>query len=114
MNKEMHMMGVGKFIVRDKPITKVGFDTGILVALIDNGKEYNLTKPRFFIKKGICYAYQLVVNQTIGILYSKRGYKKEEAIKETIDFLREHNITLIKEENMNIEKRDAIFEDLKR
>ena len=44
---------------------KVGFDSGVLVALIDNDQEYNLKRPEFFMKKGICYIYQLVVNQTI-------------------------------------------------
>ena len=96
-----------------KPITKVGFDSGVLVALIDNDKEYNLKRPEFFIRKGICFVYQLVVNQTIGVLFYKRNYPKEKAIDETLKYLQENNIFIIKEEEINIEKRNSIFESLK-
>jgi len=111
--RDENIIGFEKFVMRNKPITKVGFDTGVLVALIDNDKEYNLTKPRFFIKKGICYAYQLAVNQVIGVLM-ERGYKREDAIRETINFLKENNITIIKEKEIDIGKRNALFDNLKR
>lgn len=114
MKKKNTITGFGEIRIRNgKPITKVGFDTGVLVALIDNDKEYNLKRPEFFIRKGICFVYQLVVNQTIGVLIYKRNYSKEKAISETFEFLQDKNIFIIKEEDINIEKRNSILENLK-
>ena len=87
MQKKKKMFGFGKVIINNKPITRIGLDSGVLVALIDNNQEYNLKRPEFFIKKGICYIYQLVVNQAIGVLIYKRKYPKEKAIQETLNFL---------------------------
>lgn len=115
MEKEREMeidVGIKKFIVRDRIIRKVGLDTGVLVALADNDLLC-LSKPRIFIKKGMCFVYQLVVNETINILI-KRGYAGEEAISKTLDYLKENNITIIKEDYIDQKKRNFVYNDLKR
>jgi predicted nucleic-acid-binding protein len=110
-----NIVGIEKFIVKNgKPITKIGFDTGVLVALIDNDKEYNLKKPEFFIKKGICFVYQSVINETIGVLIHKRNYSKQDAINKSIEYIRNNNITLVKEQDIDLTKRKNIFEELKK
>ena len=113
MQKKKKMFGFGKVIINNKPITRIGLDSGVLVALIDNNQEYNLKRPEFFIKKGICYIYQLVVNQAIGVLIYKRKYPKEKAIQETLKFLDENNILLLREEKIDTDKRNKILNDLK-
>lgn len=60
------------------------------------------------MRKGICYAYQLVVNQTIGVLLNERGYDKKRAIRETLEFLEKNKITIIKEENIYT-KKERLF-----
>jgi len=114
MKNKNKVMGFGKVIIRNRPITKVGFDTGVLVALIDNDKEYNLERPAFFIRKGICHAHQLVTNQIIGVLIYERNYSKKEAIQKTLRYLKENNITIVKEKDINKERREGIFKDLKK
>ena len=113
MKSEKNIVGLGKFIVRNKPINKVGLDTSVLIALIDNDLLV-LNKPKMYIKSGICFAYQTVINQTIGILVNKRGYTKEEAISKILNYLRENNIKVIRKSDINKEKRDFIYEDLKK
>jgi hypothetical protein len=106
------IIGKGRFIVRDRIINKIGFDSGVLVAIIDNTKEWNLRQALFLINNGLCFAYQLVVNQVIGVLHRKRGYLLEEARSKTLTFLQKNNITILKEEKLNSNLRDAIFQDL--
>ena len=99
---------------RNRPVNKVGLDTGILVALITQDIKYDLKKPRIFIRRGISYAYQLVVNQTIGVLIYKKGFKEKESVSMVLSYLKNNNIDIIREKELNIPQRDAILNDLKR
>lgn len=106
--------GEGRLIVGNRIINKIGFDTGVLVAIIDNDLEWQLNHALFLINNGHCFVYKLVVNQIIGVLITKRNYDKNKAIERTLSFLRKNKIMIIKEgEDFNVNLRDAIFEDLK-
>ncbi|MCL5730341.1 MAG: hypothetical protein M1165_02130 [Candidatus Pacearchaeota archaeon] len=112
--KKTKVVGAVKVVVRNgKPISKIGFDTGVLVALIDND-NIPLSQIKLFIKKGLCYVCQIVVNQVIGVLHYKRKYSVYEAKSKTLGYLEENNITLIKESDIDTDKRDSIFNDLKK
>ncbi|MAG02830.1 hypothetical protein CMI42_05825 [Candidatus Pacearchaeota archaeon] len=99
--------------LKNKKIAKIGLDTDVLVALIEKDKEINLSKPKHFINKGVCYAYQLIVNQAIGVLIHKRGYEKKFAISKTLNYLNVNKITIFKEHEISKEKRDNIINDLR-
>jgi|SRR3989344_88012 len=109
-------MNITSFIIssqaiRDRIIKKAGLDTGVLVAFIDNNMLL-LSKPQIYIKKGMCYTYKLVVDQTIGVLISKRHYSREDAISQTLSFLRDNNIEIIRDEAIDTAKRDELYNDL--
>src|SRR4030042_3953286 len=113
MTKRGKIIGAGKFVVRNKSVNKVGLDSGVLIALIDN-ELLCLNKPKMFVKAGVCFACQLVVNQTIGVLINKRNYTREEAISQTLNYLKENNIKIIREEDIEKEKKELIYNDLKK
>lgn len=112
MKKKNKIFGFGRVKIGGKPITKVGLDSGVLVALVENDREYNLKKPIIFIQNDLCYAYQLVLNQSIGVLINKRGYSEKDAKNKILNYVRKHNISIIKEKNINLQKRDMIYHDL--
>lgn len=103
---------IGSMVIRDRVIKKAGLDAGVLVAFIDNDMLL-LSKPQICIKKGMCYACQLVVNQAIGVLIHKRRYSKENAIYQTLKFLKENNIEIIREQDLDLRRREEVFNELK-
>lgn len=96
-----------KEIIRNKMINKVGLDSDILFALIDDETNFSMFKPKIFNRNNFVHISYLIFAQVFGILKYQKGYNQEEIKNKIFKYLRENNIKLIKKSDIE-HKREEI------
>lgn len=78
---------------------KIGLDTPIIVYLIAYPKIYNEMWKKVFEREGIFYVHEISLKEDIEIkkiLVEEYGHDKSKVDKEANDFLKKHNIQIVK------------------
>ena len=88
MKKETHIVGFGKFVVRNKLLRKVGIDTNLVLPWIQNEDYSGKYKPN-------------------------ENKNPQEIRKRIFRFLRENKIILLKKKAINLNKLEEVCNKLK-
>lgn len=109
---ETAIFGVGKIVYRNKITNKVGIDTDLLVALIDDNR-FSFFTPRLYNRSNYVFICQKVFAQALGVLIHKRGYSYEEAKNKLINYLNINKIKIIKNKEIGFDKKTTLVNELK-
>lgn len=109
---ETEISGISKIISRNKIINKVGLDSDLLVAFIDNGK-FSFFKPKVYNRKNYVHICQKVFAQTLGVLIHKRDYSYEVAFNKLVNYLNLNRIKIIKNKEIGLESINKLIGELK-
>jgi len=73
MRDKIKIGAIGKIIHTNKIIKRVGLDTDVMIALIDDIKEFSLFRSRIFNNKNILYINYKVFSELVGhFIYSRK------------------------------------------
>lgn len=108
------MSPIGKIVHSNRFIRKVGLDSDVIIALVDDIDEFSQFRPRIFNKKNILHINHVVFSELLGHLIYKRKMQRKEAINKIFSYLRRNHITLIKKKEINLNEVEEIFEKLKK
>lgn len=110
--KKYKVSAVGKLIHRKRFIDKVGLDSDITIALIDDIEQYSLFKPKVFNKKIVHVNYKILA-ELIGYFTYKKGFSREQAKDKVFSYFRENKIIFLSRKNTNLNEVDRLFNLLK-
>ncbi len=111
--EEAKVAAAGRIIHRDRLLKKVGIDTDVMIALIDDIEQFSMFKPKIFSRNNFLYINYVVFSELIGY-FIHQGYSKEKALQKIFSYLRKNNINILNKKTTNIQKVNQIFEDLKK
>lgn len=112
MKSKIKVISFGRLFAGNKIRRKVGLDTDICFAWMENEEETFNYKPEIAKKMNMLYINYKVFGELMGLLSSKYPFEKER--KEVIfSFLRRNNIEIIKYNNLNQLEVKRIFDRLK-
>jgi hypothetical protein len=103
-----------RFIHTNRIIRKVGLDTDVMIALIDNIPEFSMFKPRIFNSKNILYINYKVFSEIFGHLIHNKNLSKEMALNKIFSFLKSNRIVLLKKSGTSINEVSEIISSLKK
>lgn len=109
---EVESYKIKKLVIRNKMTNKVGIDTDLLVAFIDNNR-FSFFKPRVYNRNNYVFICQKVFAQALGVLIHKRGYVYEEAKNKLINYLNMNKIKIIKNKEIGFDKIAHLINELK-
>jgi predicted nucleic-acid-binding protein len=112
MEKETHVMGFGRFIVRNKPVRKVGIDTNLILPWIQNEDYSGRYKPNFCNKENKLFINYKIFGELMGLLINENK-NPQEIRKRIFRFLRENKIVLLKKKAINLKELEKVYNDLK-
>ena len=95
-------------------IRKVGLDSDVMIALIDNIPEFSMFKPKIFNSKNILYINYRVFSEIFGHLIHHKNNSKEIALNKIFSFLKSNRIALLKKSSTNVNEVNEIIISLKK
>jgi len=111
---KIQIRAINRIIHINRIIKKVGLDSDVMIALIDNIQEFSIFKPKVFSSRNILFINYRVFSELVGHLIYNKNLSKDIALKKLFSYLKENNIILIKKSNTNINEVDEIFNILKK
>lgn len=109
---ETTIFSVSKIVSRNKITNKVGIDTDLLVAFIDDNK-FSFFKPRVYDRNNYVFICQKVFAQTLGVLIHKREYVYEKAKNKLVNYLNLNRIKIIKNKEIGFDKITSLINELR-
>ncbi len=106
------LIGIGRVFVGNKIRRKVGLDTDICLAWMENEKETFNYKPEIAKKGNILYINYKVFGELMGLL-SEKYSSEEERRKVIFSFLGRNKIGIIKYNDLNQLEAKKLFDELK-
>jgi len=107
------IIGFGKFVVRNKPVRKVGLDTDNCLAWIENEKYLPNYKPKIAKRGDLLYINFKVFGELMGLL-TETYVNDNERRSKIFSFLKRNGILKIKKTDVNNLKVQETFENLKK
>ncbi len=111
--KKIKIGAASRFVHTNRIIRKVGLDTDIMIALIDNVPEFSMFKPRIFSTQNILYINYRVFSEIFGHLIHNKNNSKEMALNKIFSFLKSNRIELLKKSSTNVNEVNEIISSLK-
>ncbi len=105
---------ITRSISRTKLVRKVGLDSSILVALLENEENYSDYKLKIFERKNFVHICQKVFSEAFGVLAFGKKYGSEKTKKKIFSYMRKNNIKLIKKNALKISELNSLLDELKR
>jgi len=106
------IIGFGKFIMRNKPVRKVGIDTSLILSWMENEKYLGKHKPKFCNQEDKLFINYKIFGELMGLLREKKNNISE--IRNLIfDFLKRNNVTLLKKKLINKKRLKETLDRLK-
>lgn len=79
---------------------KIGIDSGPLVDMIDNPMFFLVQTLKMFNKKDLFYTHNICLGEVIDCLVEKKDMDREEAREKVSKFVKEYNITVIEDKDV--------------
>ena len=114
MKNKIKIGAIGRVIHTNRIIKRVGLDSDVMIALIDDDKEFSLFKPKIFSKKNILYINYKVFSELIGYFVYNKKLSQNEAVNKIFSYLRKNNINLLKKKDTDLIKVNETFDSLKK
>ena len=114
MKHKLKIGVAGKVVHRNRIIKKVGLDSDVMIALIDDLKEFSLFKPKIFSRKNLLFISYVVFSELVGYLIHEKRLDRNKAVSKIFSYLRRKNIILLREKDTDKEKVNETFEKLKK
>ncbi len=112
--KPKKIIGFGKFVIRNKPIRKVGIDTNLIFSWLQNKEHLGDHKPKFYNQTDKLFINYKVFGELMGLLSEENLDRNIYEIKDIIfKFLREKNISLLKKKFMDRKKFEETMINLR-
>ena len=103
-----------RFVHTNRIIRKVGLDTDVMIALIDNVPEFSMFKPGIFSTQNILYINYRVFSEIFGHLIYNKNLSKEIALNKIFSFLKNNRIALLKKSRTNVSEVNETINSLKK
>lgn len=107
------IIGFERIVNRNRIVRRIGLDTNIVIALVEDKETYSSYKPRIFKRINSVWINHIVYSEVIGVLIN-HGHSEEEARDKLKDFLRVNNIRVLAKKRLDWERFNSVFESLKR
>ena len=104
---------VTRTVSRNKIVKKVGLDSSIFVALVDDEQQYSRFTPKIFVRNNFVYVSDIVFSETLNVLIGKRGYTEAEALDKIFGYMRSHKISMVKSKVVGYDKVKLLVDELK-
>ncbi|MBD3252895.1 PIN domain-containing protein [Candidatus Pacearchaeota archaeon] len=114
MKDKIKIGAVEKVIHTNRMIRRVGLDSDVMIALVDDSKQFSMFKPKIFSRKNLLFINYKVFSELLGHFMYNRKLSKENSLKKIFAYLRKNKITLLKKKDTDINKVQEIFESLKK
>ena len=108
------MSVIDNIIHKGRMIKKVGLDTDVIIALIDDLNQFSMFKPKIFNRNNAIFINYRVFSELMGHLINNRNFSNEESVNKIFSYLRENRILLLKKSNTDIVKLNEIIEGLRK
>ncbi len=113
--KDKRVIGVARFVARDKPIQTIGLDTSIILLWMES--KFSNYQPNIAKRKNTLFINYIVYAELLYFLTIQKKLKIKKAQNKISSFLKKNNIRLLRQEDFSekeLEQIKAILIELKK
>jgi hydroxymethylpyrimidine pyrophosphatase-like HAD family hydrolase len=105
---------IGRVIHTNRIIRRVGLDSDVMIALMDDIKEFSMFKPKVFNNKNILYINYKVFSELVGHFIYNNKISQNVAVSKIFSYLRNNNINLLKKKQTDLTQVNQTIDNLKK
>ena len=112
MKGKIKVVAAARIFHRDRLIKKVGVDTDVMIALIDDVDQFSMFKPKIYSRNNFLHINYIVFSELMGHFMYNRKLSQNQARDKIFLYLRENGIKLLKKSDTDLKRAQEIFGSL--
>lgn len=114
LKNKIKIGAVERVIHTNRIIKKVGLDSDVMIALIDDIQEFSMFKPKIFSSRNILYINYKVFSELVGHFMYNEKFLQNASVSKIFSYLKSNNIGLLKKKDTNLQEVNQTLNSLKK